>query len=218
VDFDSDPFVVDPEAVDPPELLRDVGKALEIFAEAEDDRAPFMFGDGGEPSVWLVYAPFYGELARAQAWVRADAAVQAAGPDPDPALLAARDQAAGAALDRDGAIATARELRLVHPDDVVRDLAEVVRHVRAGTLAPVAVGRGAEPEAVLVTTEAYRELVRAHMLWHQAPEFLATLGPIAGKPLAKSQPLDLERFMSADPVSREIWERIQARKAERPEE
>jgi hypothetical protein len=187
------------------ETLTRVEEALEIFEHA-DRKYPIVYGDGERAEAWLVHAPFYDQMARALDWVRADEAATA---DPgDPELRAAYEAAADSALhvDRPGEVLA--RLPTLTPERFVAAVPELVEQIRSGTLAPTAVGRHGTPQAVLVRHEDYRDLVQAHMRWHQSPPFLATLDPSVHKPMAKSRPLDLDEFMSQDPVSREIWERI----------
>ncbi|TCO43449.1 hypothetical protein EV646_11225 [Kribbella antiqua] len=172
------------------------------------DGGPFAFGDEGEARAWLIRGGFFEELARARDWGAADEAL-AESPD-DPVARRRYDEAAELAADVD--VPGPLHAPLVTVEQFVADLPGYVESARSGVLRPVGVGRGDVAEAVLIGHEEYRELIQAQLRWRQSPPFLAKLDPAVHKPMDKSRPFNLEEHMSQNPVTREIWERIQERK------
>jgi PHD/YefM family antitoxin component YafN of YafNO toxin-antitoxin module len=188
------------------EVLAKVDEALDIFEHA-DAKYPFVFGDGERAQAWLVYGRSYDQMARALAWVEADEALAA---DPEnEELQAAYDATAESALHFDRPGDMLGQLRTLTPQEFVAAVPELTERIRANDLDPVAVGRQGTPEAVLVTHDLYRDLVQAHMRWHQSPPFLASLDPTVHKPMDKSRRVDLdEYFNSLGPRTAELWAQI----------
>ena len=186
--------------------LTRIEDALEHFER--EDRSPFAFGDHGQAQAWLVHGPFFEELARARDWVEADEAL-AKSPD-DPASRQRYDATAELAGNND--LPGPLHAPLMTPEQFLTALPRYLEDARSGALQPVGIGRGDQPEAVLLGHDEYRELIQAQLRWRQSSPFLAKLDPAVHKPMAKSTPFSLEEHMSQNPVTREIWERIQQRK------
>jgi hypothetical protein len=166
------------------------------------------FGDRDEAQAWLIDGRTFEELARARDWVAAEEAL--AGSPDDPGARLRYDEAAALAGDVD--LPGPLHATLVPPDGFMASLSAYVEDARSGGLQAVAIGRGDRPDAVLVGQEEYQQLINAQLRWRQSPPFLAALDPAVHKPIVGSRSFDLDEHLAQNPVTREIWERIQERK------